>query len=266
MNGKYTVIAVLAVLAFAIVPMAVDDADAEAYIDNGDVKYDFDNMDGGYITFNVDNTQGGRFTMDAEVREGGRTVATLSGVGIPAGEVTEVTVNMGDFKSVGTHTLTVVCTPAGEFPSGQNTFTLTVEVEKNLLSNWVTYAVIIIVVIVIAIFAYLKIRDSPKKKSEMTFEELEAQRKAEMAAKSEKRQKKEKPETVRTERKKYTGGSKDSEAPAKEPKPQKEKAKPTFEELEAQKKAEKAAKSEKKSTGLSERERYLEEKRKKKGE
>ena len=37
----------------------------------------------------------------------------------------------------------------------------------------------------------------------------------------------------------------------------------TFEELDAQKKAEKAAKAEKKSTGLTERERYLAEKRKK---
>ena len=55
----------------------------------------------------------------------------------------------------------------------------------------------------------------------------------------------------------------------KEKKAKEEKPKMTFEELEAQKQAEKAAKAEKKkeksgSTGLTERERYLAEKRKKK--
>ena len=56
---------------------------------------------------------------------------------------------------------------------------------------------IIVVVIVIAIFAYLKIRDTPKSKPQMTFEELDAQKKAEKAAKAEKKS------TGLTERERY---------------------------------------------------------------
>ena len=192
------------------------------------------------------------------VYEGDNLVATLTGVRVAANSVTEVTVDMPDFKSVGSHLLRVECTPVGQF-EGSSEFNLQVEVSKNLLSNWVTYAVIAVVVIVIAIFAYLKIRDTPKNKPEMTFEELEAQRKADMAEKAEKKQKKEKPAAKTTERRKYTGGEKKAES--SEPvKAKEEKPKMTFEELEAQKKAQKA---EKKSTGLTERERYLAEKRKK---
>ena len=258
---KSSRIAVLAVvlLALTIVPFAADDADAVAVINNGDgqVSWDFDSMDGGYIKFSVNNLDGS-FTMDVTVYEGDRAVATLEGVRVAANSVTEVTVDMPDFKSVGSHLLRVECTPAGQF-DGSHSFNLSVEVSKNLLSNWATYAVIAVVVIVIAIFAYLKIRDTPKNKPEMTFEELEEQRKAEMAERAEKKQKKEKPAAKTTERRRYTGGEKKAES--SEPvKAKEEKPKMTFEELEAQKKAQKA---EKKSTGLTERERYLAEKRKK---
>ena len=258
---KSSRIAVLAVvlLALTIVPFAADDADAVAVIDNGEgqVSWDFDNMDGGYIRFSVNNLDGS-FTMDVTVYEGDDVVATLEGVRVAANSVTEVTVDMPDFKSVGSHLLRVECTPAGQF-DGSNAFNLSVEVSKNLLSNWATYAVIAVVVIVIAIFAYLKIRDTPKNKPEMTFEELEAQRKADMAEKAEKKQKKEKPAAKTTERRKYTGGERKAES-SEPAKAKEEKPKMTFEELEAQKKAQKA---EKKSTGLTERERYLAEKRKK---
>ncbi len=82
---------------------------------------------------------------------------------------------------------------------------MTVNVSKNVLSNWVTYLVIVIVIIVIAVFAYMKIRDTPKNKPEMTFEELEAQRKAQMAEKS---QKKSKESAKTTERQRYLAGKK----------------------------------------------------------
>lgn len=271
---KATRIAVLivALLAVAMVPLAADDADATAVINNGgdDLRWEFDNMDGGYIAFSVNNLDGS-FTMDVTVYENynsstgtGNVVGSLEGIRVAAGTVTEVTVDMPGFTSVGTHTLTVVCTPEGQFGTNQNLFTVTVEVTKNLLSNWVTYAVIIIVVIVIAIFAYLKIRDSPKKKVEMTFEELEAQRKAEMAERAEKKQRKEKPAPSSTERKRYIGSKTDDQPKSKEKKGKSEAPKQTFEELEAEKQAKKAAEKEKKkSTGLTERERYLEEKRKK---
>ena len=67
--------------------------------------------------------------------------------------------------------------------------------------------VIIIAVIAIVAVVYLKMRDTPKEKPEMTFEQLEEERKAKMAAKSEK--KTQKTESPSTERKRYTGKKKE---------------------------------------------------------
>ena len=205
-TGYAAAIAIVAMLALTIVPAIGDEADAVAYIDSPDGAFEFDNMNGGTLKFSINNLNGGSFTMDVVVKEGDRIVGSENGISIPAGQVTEVSVDMGDFKSVGKHTLTVVCTPESQFPANQNTITVTVDVSKNLLSNWITYVVIAIVIIVIAVFVYLKIRDSPKKKTEMTFEELEEQRKAQMASKGEKKKVKEPAPT--TERQRYLDGKK----------------------------------------------------------
>ena len=170
-TGYVAAIAVLAMLALAVVPAIGEDADAITYLDTTKDHFEFDNMNGGKLTFGVDNLKGGSFVMDVVVKEGDREVASKNGINIPAGEKTEVSIKMSDFKSVGTHTLTIECAPESQFE--KNTMTVTVEVTKNLLSNWVTYVVIIIVIIVVAVFVYLKIRDSPKKKVDMTFEQLE---------------------------------------------------------------------------------------------
>lgn len=205
MKSKYIALVAVVVLALAVVPFA--DADG-AYIEKQDTVR-FDNMSGGTLTFTVDNTGAGAssFTMDVSVTENGREVASATGISVPAGEKTKVSIGMGDFKSVGTHSLRVVCTADGylENPS----FGVTVEVSKNLLSDWITYVVILIVVIVVAAFAYLKIRDAPKKKTEMTFEQLEAERKAEMSAKGEKKKAKESAPT--TERQRYLADKKKRE-------------------------------------------------------
>ncbi len=202
MKSKYIALIAVVVLAIAVVPFG--DADG-AYIEKDD-SFKFDNMSGGTLKFTVVNTGAGAstFTMDVSVTENGKEVASAEGISIPGGERTEVSIDMGDFKSVGTHTLKVVCTTDGylENPS----FNVTVVVEKNLLSDWLTYVVILIVIIVVAIFAYLKIRDSPKKKTEMTFEQLEAERKAEMSAKGEKKKAKEAAPT--TERQRYLANKK----------------------------------------------------------
>ena len=202
MKSKYIALVAVAVLALAVVPFG--DADG-AYVEKDDT-FKFDNMSGGTLRFTVVNTGAGAstFTMDVSVTENNKVVASVEGISIPAGERTEVSIKMSDFKSVGTHTLNVVCTADGylENPS----FNVTVEVSKNLLSDWLTYVVILIVVIVVAVFAYLKIRDSPKKKTEMTFEQLEAERKAEMSAKGEKKKAKEAAPT--TERQRYLANKK----------------------------------------------------------
>ncbi len=207
-TGYVAAIAVLAMLALAVVPAIGEDADAITYLDTTKDHFEFDNMNGGTLTFGVDNLKSGSFVMDVVVKEGDREVASKNGINIPAGEKTEVSIKMSDFKSVGTHTLTIECAPESQFE--KNTMTVTVEVTKNLLSNWVTYVVIIIVIIVVAVFVYLKIRDSPKKKVDMTFEQLEEQRKAEMATKGDKKRKT-KEAAPTTERQRYLADKKKKE-------------------------------------------------------
>lgn len=202
-TGYAAIVAIVALLAAVAVPVCVEDSNAIAYLDTPDAQ-EFDNMSGGTLKFTVNNTRGGSFEMDVSVFEDGKEVASEKGIQIPANQKTEISVDMSDFTSVGTHTLTVKCTPEGQFEKSE--FTVTVDVKKNLLSDWITYVVILIVVIVIAVFAYLKIRDSPKKKTEMTFEQLEEQRKAEMATKTEKKKVKEAAPT--TERQRYLADKK----------------------------------------------------------
>lgn len=272
MNAKQ-IIAVGAVMLFVICLLPAVDADT-SITDSPRGTIEFDSMNGGDITFTVDSDTSFEMQVSVINESGGATVYTGT-YQIHSGE-NVVTIHFEGLGE-GDYYLNVVCSgPSGEF-NGPNSFHVNVHVNQNILSNWATYAVIIVVVIVIAIFAYLKLRDNPKDKPQMTFEELEAQRKAEMAEKAEKRQKKEKPASTGTERKRYIGGGEKKaepkepakEKPVKEKKVKEEKPKMTFEELEAQKQAEKAAKAEKKkekptSTGLTERERYLAEKRKKK--
>ena len=272
MNAKQ-IIAVGAVMLFVVCLLPAVDADT-SITDSPRGTIEFDSMNGGDITFTVDSDTSFEMQVSVINESGGATVYTGT-YQIHSGE-NVVTIHFEGLGE-GDYYLNVVCSgPSGEF-NGPNSFHVNVHVNQNILSNWATYAVIIVVIIVIAIFAYLKLRDNPKDKPQMTFEELEAQRKAEMAEKAEKRQKKEKPASTGTERKRYIGGGEKKaepkepakEKPVKEKKVKEEKPKMTFEELEAQKQAEKAAKAEKKkekptSTGLTERERYLAEKRKKK--
>lgn len=272
MNAKQ-IIAFGAVMLFVVCLLPAVDADT-SITDSPRGTIEFDSMNGGDITFTVDSDTSFEMQVSVINESGGATVYTGT-YQIHSGE-NVVTIHFEGLGE-GNYYLNVVCSgPSGEF-NGPNSFHVNVHVNQNILSNWATYAVIIVVVIVIAIFAYLKLRDNPKDKPQMTFEELEAQRKAEMAEKAEKRQKKEKPASTGTERKRYIGGGEKKaepkepakEKPVKEKKVKEEKPKMTFEELEAQKQAEKAAKAEKKkekptSTGLTERERYLAEKRKKK--
>lgn len=208
MNGKYIALAAVIVLAIAVVPLG--DSDGLASIERPDGTLKFDNMSGGDLRFTIRNTGAGAtsFDMDVTVTENGKEVASLKGYNVGVGNI-EITVGMGDFKSVGTHHLVVACSPSSMFEGNTYTFSVDVEVTKNLLSDWITYVVILIVIIVIAVFAYLKIRDSPKKKTEMTFEQLEAERKAEMSAKGEKKKSKEPAPT--TERQRYLANKKKKE-------------------------------------------------------
>ena len=116
---------------------------------------------------------------------------------------------MPGFKSEGYHTLEITFSTDNpyDYTFNPESTTITVHVDSNVLSNWSTYLIIIIAVIAIVVVVYLKMRDTPKDKPTMTFEELEEERKAKMAAKSDKRS--QKSEAPSTERKKYTGRKKE---------------------------------------------------------
>ena len=192
-------IAIVAVAVLAVL-CVLPSADAAVINDSPDGTLKFDNMSGGDIRFSIWSDS--EFTMTVTVTEGSSTVATKE-VEIATG-TTEVSVHISS-PSPGTHQYRVTCSPSEQFPSYANGFNVTVDVSKNVLSNWVTYLVVAIVIIVVAVFAYMKIRDTPKNKPEMTFEELEAQRKAEMAEKGQKKQAK---SSKTTERQRYLSDKK----------------------------------------------------------
>ena len=189
------VLAVALMAAFCIVPSEVD---AEVFVNSPNDTIHFNTMNGGSISLDVQNDGS---AVDATVRiveSDGDEVYNKNHL-IPTGEST-LKLNLYDYKSEGTHSLTIYFEPADKF--AMDSMNLEIVVDKHILSNWTTYVVIIFVVIVIAILVYMKIRDSPSKsKNTMTFEELEAQRKAEMAQKTEKKSKKE--DGASTERKRY---------------------------------------------------------------
>lgn len=272
MNCKQ-IIAVSAVVLFAL--MLVPVADAATIENSPSGTIEVDNMNGGGFDFTLQSDNS--FELTVTITENGRELSVQTFNVTPGENV--IHVDLGMMTSVGSHFIRIECTPTSEVENPG--FNVNVEVTQNILSNWAVYGAIAVVVIIIVIFAYIKMRDTPKMKPEMTFEELEAQRKAEMAAKADKKQKKEKAPAPTTERKRYVAKSEEQPKAAEpkvaeEPKvkesrllERKEKApKMTFEELEAQKQAEKAKKAadkeKKKSSDKSERERYLEEKRKKK--
>ena len=207
MDMKKIAVAIVALFAIVCILPAADAADINN-TPSGTQK--FDNMKGGDINFNVESDS--VFTMTVTVYENFEDSVNKKVVAQKEFEIVvgtnAISIHISD-PSPGMHQYRVICEPAGEFPAGQNGFPVTADVSKNVLSNWVTYAVIILVVIVIAVFAYLKIRDTPKNKPEMTFEELEAQRKAEMAEKGQKKQSKSTAKT--TERQKYLANKKKKE-------------------------------------------------------
>ena len=190
------VLAVALMAAFCIVPSEVD---AEVFVNSPNDTIHFNTMNGGSISLDVENDGS---AVDATVRiveSDGDEIYNKNHL-IPTGEST-LKLNLYDYKSEGTHSLTIYFEPADKFT--MDSMNLEIVVDKHILSNWTTYVVIIFVVIVIAILVYMKIRDSPSKsKNTMTFEELEALEKAE---KSERKSKRAPEVAPSTERKKYTG-------------------------------------------------------------
>ncbi len=194
---KKTAIVAVALLAVLCVLPCAD----AAQINNApDGTLKFDNMSGGDISFTVRCDS--EFELTITVTEGSneKVVAEKKTTVYPGSN--DVSIHISN-PSPGTHQYRVTC--SGEESFTNPGFNVTVDVSKNVLSNWVTYLVVAIVIIVVAVFAYMKIRDTPKNKPEMTFEELEAQRKAEMAEKGQKKQAK---SSKTTERQRYLADKK----------------------------------------------------------
>lgn len=205
MNAKK--IAVLAIVTFALLCIIpAEDSDADVAIGESGRSSTFDNMNGGSVWCNVVNDASEtQVIVKVTEKSNGNEIGSNGPVTIPAASednpFTKVSVSLSDYKSVGEHMIVISVYDTDNILLDSTEMTLVVD--DNILSNWTTFAVIIIVVIVIAIIAYLRIRDNHSKNeaSKMTFEELEAQRKAEMAMKSEK--KATKAQTPSTERRKY---------------------------------------------------------------
>ncbi len=180
-------IAALAVLlAVLVVPAFESDAELSVTDIGSDAK--FDTFNGGSIRFEVMNTSDSDCTIDVEVKNGNKTVGSAKGYPVKADGTTEVVVDMKGFTTAGSYNLDVYCTSndQGNRFDVSGHFTVHVVVEKNVLSNWTTYVVIIVAIIAVAIIIFIKVRETPKKKTEMTFEQLEEERKAKMAKKSSK--------------------------------------------------------------------------------
>ena len=167
MNCKQ-IIAVSAVVLFALMLVPVADAATIENSPSGTVEVD--NMNGGGFDFTLQSDNS--FELTVTITENGRELSVQTFNVTPGENV--IHVDLGMMTSVGNHTIRVECTPANEMEGGHG-FNVNVEVTQNILSNWAVYGAIAVVVIIIVIFAYIKMRDTPKVKPEMTFEELEAQ-------------------------------------------------------------------------------------------
>ncbi|MBR4503753.1 MAG: hypothetical protein IKP20_02085 [Candidatus Methanomethylophilaceae archaeon] len=199
-------IAAIAVLALILVSAPASDADLSI---TGNGTGSFDTFSGGSIYFDVRNTAEA-CTIDVTVTENGKVIKEMKGVAIAEGldeaSTTRVNVNLSDYKTEGTHRFTVKCVGPNGVDFTPSEYTTTVDVAKNVLSNWTTYVVIIVAVIAIAIIIFIKMREKPKKKMDMTFEQLEAEKAAKKAAKKAPSQ-----PAPSTERKRYLSEKKKKE-------------------------------------------------------
>ncbi len=184
MNGRIITAIALVVVALSIIPVAVEDSEGATYISYDSNSFEIES-DGGYISFHVQSDTSFSMHVQVDVKSSTKTWTSQTDVEIVPGD-NKVSVHIAG-RDAGTYSITVTCTPERYFDES-NTFNATLTVTTGILYRWTTWAVVIAVIIVVAILVYLRIRDSSiRRQPEMTFEELEEQRKAEMAAKGAKR-------------------------------------------------------------------------------
>ncbi len=170
MNSKHTM-AAFAVVLLALCMIPAVDAYSEIR-DNPTGILQFDNMNGGDISFTVwSEGSNSIYTMEVTVSNDD-TVLTTEKFNIRPGN-NDISIHVNGLDT-GSYTLIMTLSNIPSDFEEPTSFTVRVQVETNILSNWATYTVIAVVVIAVVVFVYLKIRDTPKQKPEMTFEELEA--------------------------------------------------------------------------------------------
>ncbi|MBO4797720.1 MAG: hypothetical protein J5494_02965 [Candidatus Methanomethylophilaceae archaeon] len=179
--SRIAVLLIISVLALAVPASASDAVLTVTDTGSGD---SFDTFNGGSLHFTISNS-GSACTADITVKNGSQTVAESKAYPIAGEGTTEVRIDMKNFTREGTYNLDIYCVSndSGNPFDESGHFSRNITVEKNVLSNWTTYVVIIVAIIAVAIIVYIKMRETPKKKSDMTFEQLEAERQAKAAKK-----------------------------------------------------------------------------------
>jgi hypothetical protein len=108
------------------------------------------------------------------VYENGREIYKKENVVVPKdGGVVDLTFRISE---KGEHTLTIVGEPSSMFFSGTSTNTVTITVKESIFSKTSTYIAIIAIAILVVIAVYLHMRNAPVKKPDITFTELEQQK------------------------------------------------------------------------------------------
>ena len=217
-------IAALTVMMMAFISLSVvtaDESDAYVTIEDDIKAYGFTNNGNGTleILFKSSEANDTMITIVVTLVDSGDVVARED-INIPPGEYV-ATLNF-KITSIGDHEILITCEPVGMFPSpggiSMNTQKLTIVVTESIWSKWTTFAAIGIIVLLIAIAAFIKMRNAPATKPDITFTQLERQKDKE----DDDRQ-----ETPRTtQRRRY---EESTPAPKKEAKPA------SFTELEKQK-------------------------------
>ncbi len=195
MKTQIKLLAVLAVFALALVPLALvaESSDAEiTYSEDVKVTQGFDNMSAGRLTVEYENTGSEELTLKIVVTDKmSKKVLAETEAKIAAGSEDSAATQKVDISFqigvAGTYNIEVSTTatdPSGnvvDFTAGSKTSTILLEVSLSAWSKWTTYVIIIIVVIAIGVAVWFKIRSAPKSESTTTFTELE-ERKNEASA------------------------------------------------------------------------------------
>ena len=262
MNSKKTTILMIA-LALFVLPIALSFApgasDAGVSIE-GDAYQGTVTPDGGYVHLVLKSTEPNPVTLsvDAYITDSGKLIGTAQCALSANGTATaDIFVKAG---GVGDHNVTLKCSPEGFFVLKETS--LLVHVTQSVWSNWTSWATIIIIAILIIIAVAYKMHSAPKAKADVTFTELEKQRKDAKGISE---------PSVTTERRKYGSHKSEEKAPAPKKAPAKEAtkeppkeadSKKVFTEMEEQRKRAAPAKEAPKKADEPEKLKYVSSRRK----